>query len=248
MVKHAQYTGGVSRARMAGELSFVFLATAAATWALTHIPGELVGDFGHLALSAGFLFGALTLARRDRRGASHYGIDLEGVLEPRGDDRGLVPTLRTALPSALRELGVALLVALVVFPPFVLLYRSWHGVASSFTLQLPSRPLDFVLSQLLVVALPEEALFRGYFQTRLQDLFASRRIAGAELCVPAVVIQAALFAALHFLVGFAPSRLAVFFPGLLFGIMRSFRGGIGAAIWFHAFSNMLSELLSRGYS
>jgi hypothetical protein len=33
----------------------------------------------------------------------------------------------------------------------------------------------------------------------------------------------------------------------VFGLLRSMRGGIGAAIWFHAFSNVLSEILTRGY-
>jgi hypothetical protein len=33
----------------------------------------------------------------------------------------------------------------------------------------------------------------------------------------------------------------------LFGVLRSARGGIGAAVWFHAFSNMLSEVLTRGF-
>jgi membrane protease YdiL (CAAX protease family) len=59
--------------------------------------------------------------------------------------------------------------------------------------------------------------------------------------------QAALFALLHFLVGFSPARLAVFFPALVFGWLREKRSGIGAAIWFHALSNLLSELLIRGY-
>ena len=111
-----------------------------------------------------------------------------------------------------------------------------------------TQPLDFVLGQLLVVALPEEALFRGYFQTRLEDLFPARsRLLGAQVSWPALIIQAALFAVLHFLVGFAPARLAVFFPGVLFGYIRARRGGIGAAVWFHALSNGLSEFLTRGW-
>ena len=46
---------------------------------------------------------------------------------------------------------------------------------------------------------------------------------------------------------FSPARLAVFFPALVFGFMRKTRNGIGAAIWFHAFCNLLSEILTRGY-
>jgi len=156
--------------------------------------------------------------------------------------------MRRAVPRLFSELGVALLCALLVFPPFVLLFRLWHGVEGPFTLHPPGAFGDFMLGQLLVVALPEEALFRGYFQTRLRDLFPRTvRVLGAELSPLALVCQALLFALLHFGVGLSPARLSVFFPALLFGYLRDRRGGIGAAVWFHAFSNLLSELLARGY-
>lgn len=238
----------MSKTGIAGELAATYTAIALVTGAVAYAPG-LSGDVGHLALAAAFLFSALALARRDRRGAAHYGIDLGGLLEPPPDDPGLLRSLVRGLPVALRELGFAAKVAILVFPPFVLAYARWHEVTQPFTWHPLARPVDFALGQLLVVALPEEALFRGYFQTRLSDLFAQRtRLLGAELCLPALVIQALLFALLHFLVGLAPGRLAVFFPALLFGYMRARRGGIGAAVWFHALCNALSEILSRGWS
>ena len=63
----------------------------------------------------------------------------------------------------------------------------------------------------------------------------------------ALVIQAALFALVHFVVDGQPERLAVFFPGLLFGWIRARRGGIGAAILFHALSNLYADVLVRGW-
>lgn len=203
---------------------------------------------GQLVLAATFLFGALHLARRDPRGIAHYGIDLEGVLEPTADGQSLWASMRAAAPRAKREFLFALKLSAVIFPPFIVLFVLFHGVSQPFTFQPPPRALDFALSQLIVVALPEEALFRGYFQTRLEDMFPPKtRLLGTVVSVPALSIQAALFALLHFLVGFEPSRLAVFFPGLLFGYIRSRRGGIGAAVWFHALCNGLSELLTRGF-
>jgi uncharacterized protein len=143
---------------------------------------------------------------------------------------------------------VALAVALIVFPPFVLAFQVWHQVTQPFTFHPPADPLDFMLTHLVAIALPEEALFRGYFQTRLSDLFPKRvRVLGALLSPRALVCQAALFALLHFLVGFAPARFSVFVPGLLFGWLRARRGGIGAAVWFHAMCNLLAEVLTRGY-
>jgi membrane protease YdiL (CAAX protease family) len=59
--------------------------------------------------------------------------------------------------------------------------------------------------------------------------------------------QAALFAIVHFVVDFNPAKLAVFFPALLFGWMRAWRGGIGAAILFHAMCNVYADLLKHGW-
>jgi membrane protease YdiL (CAAX protease family) len=243
---------------VAREIALVYAAAAAVTLFVSHTPGVLIAMYGHLLLAGSFLWLALRMARREGKveaagapaqephAARRYGIDLAGVLE--GDDVPLLTAIVRALPTMLRELGFALAVALVVFPPFVLAFRLWHQVQHPFTFHPPSAPVDFVLTHLIAIALPEEALFRGYFQTRLTDLWPVKiRVLGAELNPRAVVWQAGLFALLHFLVGFSPVRLAVFFPGLLFGWLRARRDGIGAAVWFHALCNLLAELLSRGY-
>jgi membrane protease YdiL (CAAX protease family) len=232
---------------IAREVGLVYLVISLVTLLVTYTPSETMQNYGHLILSATFLFGALHMARK-HGGAAHYGIDLAGVLEAHPEEHGLLHTLQRALPSLFKELGVALLVSLLIFPPFIPAFMYWHGVNQPFTLQLPESPWDFVLHQLIVVALPEEALFRGYFHTRLADLYPrSWQILGVRVSPGALLMQAVLFALLHFLVGFSPARLAVFFPALVFGLLRCVRGGIGAAIWFHAFSNILSEVLTRGF-
>jgi len=238
---------------VARELTVVYALTAAITVLVGRLPGTFMSAYGHLVLAGTFLLIALHMARRPGRSAEHYGIDLAGVLEARHDEpeafgHGLGFALRRALPRLFSELGFALLVAALVFPPFVVLFRLWHGVEHEFTFHPPRELYDFVLGHLIAVALPEEALFRGYFQTRLSELFPERqRLLGAELSLHALACQACLFALLHFLVGFSPARLAVLFPGLLFGWMRAKRGGIGAAVWFHAMCNLLAEVLTRGY-
>jgi membrane protease YdiL (CAAX protease family) len=239
--------------RVAREVALVYAVIAAVTLVVSHTPGAFMSMYGHLLLAAAFLGGALVMARREGHSAVEYGIDLAGLLEARHDEpthfgQGLWFALRRALPRLVSELGFALLVAAVVFPPFILMFRVWHGSTHGFTWHPPSEPLDFLLTHLIAIALPEEALFRGYFQTRLGDLFPARvAVLGAELSPWALLCQAALFAVLHFLVGFSPARLAVFFPGLLFGWIRARRSGIGAAVWFHALCNVLAELLTRGY-
>ena len=226
--------------------------TALVTAIVSYSGLPLTRSYGHLMLAAFFLGTTFYMARRNQVTLAHYGADLSGLLDsralPNGEPEPLGESLRRALPELARELGFAVLCSLVVFPPFVLAFRLWHQVDASFTLHLPHDPLDFVLGQLVVVALPEEALFRGYFQTELSARFTRRRrVLGAELSLAALSCQAALFALLHFLVGLDPTRLSVFFPALAFGWLRARRGGIGAAVWFHAFCNVLSEVLARGY-
>jgi membrane protease YdiL (CAAX protease family) len=240
------------RSRMLRELCWVYAWTALVTAVVSYSGLPLTRTYGHLLLAAVFLATTFYLARRNHVSLASYGADLSGVLETHtlagGEPESLGESLRRALPALLRELGFALLCAALMFPPFVIGFRVWHQVDVAFTWHIPHDPWDFVLGQLIVVALPEEALFRGYFQTRLSQLFPhTRRVLGSELSLAALSCQAALFALLHFLVGLDPSRLAVFFPALMFGFLRAKRGGIGAAIWFHAFCNLLSEMLARGY-
>jgi hypothetical protein len=159
----------------------------------------------------------------------------------------LARVVRRGFPSALREIGVALGVAAVVFPPFAVGFYLWHGAAHPFRWNLPPDFASFVAAQLVVVALPEEVFFRGWVQTRLHDAFAPRRVLGAWLHPGVLIVQSVLFAIVHVFAEPHPARLAVFFPGLVFAWLRGWRGGVGAAIVFHAISNVFSELLVRGW-
>jgi membrane protease YdiL (CAAX protease family) len=159
----------------------------------------------------------------------------------------LARVVRRGWPAALREIGVALGVAAVIFPPFAVGFYLWHGAAHPFRWSLPPDFASFVAAQIVVVALPEEVFFRGWMQTRLHDAFAPRRVLGAWLHPGVVVAQSVLFAIVHVFAEPHPARLAVFFPGLVFAWLRGWRGGVGAAIVFHAISNVFSELLVRGW-
>jgi membrane protease YdiL (CAAX protease family) len=104
-----------------------------------------------------------------------------------------------------------------------------------------------VLVQLLVVGLPEEVFYRGLLQPRLQLVLPPRlRILGAPFGW-ATVVTSLLFALGHYLVDFAPGRLAVFFPSLLFGWIRNRTGSVAAGAVFHGLSNVLLAILNRAY-
>jgi len=242
------------------EVLVVFLATTAATVAITLAASVLPGLDGYVPLLVGgvFLITAVKLSQRQLGGMRRFGIDLAGVLTPPDPDDARAPgplglfdlarALRDAAPSALRETSVAVGLALLIFPIFTVGFWLYHEPAAAFRWSLPSDFGEFALTQLVVVALPEEALFRGWMQTRLADRWPTKhRFLGVDVRV--LLVQSALFAVLHFVSPpFSPARLAVFFPGLVFGWLRAWRGGIGAAMLFHALCNVLAMFLEHGWS
>lgn len=238
----------------------VFAAVTAATAAITWLPNVLPGLDGyvHLLVGAIFLLSAVKLSQREKGGMRRYGVDLAGLLTPPDpeDPRPAGPlgiydlgrAIKGAFPSGLRETGVALGLAAIIFPPFIVGFYVFHRPTQPFDLVWPEDFGSFALTQLLVVALPEEAFFRGYVQTRLSDHWSGgRKVLGALLDPRVWILQAALFALIHFASIPDPQRLAVFFPGLLFGWLRAWRGGIGAAMLLHAMSNVLAEMLESGW-
>ena len=62
-----------------------------------------------------------------------------------------------------------------------------------------------------------------------------------------MLVASLIFAAGHFFTNAQASRLAVFFPSLLFGYLRTRTKGIGASFVFHALCNLLSATLAHGY-
>lgn len=103
--------------------------------------------------------------------------------------------------------------------------------------------LEFCLVQLVVVALPEELFFRGFLLGLLEQRFPpKRRILGGGIGL-ALVLSAAAFAVIHLPKDGDPRALATFFPGLLFGWMRSATGSILASTVTHAGSNILVRVL-----
>jgi len=121
----------------------------------------------------------------------------------------------------------------------------WHGM-SGMHFRLPEEFWILAPSQILVVAVPEEVFFRGYLMSRFEMRWPSRRrFWGAAVGWP-LVVSSLLFATGHFLVDLQPARLAVFFPAMAFGWMRSRSGSVAPGAMFHALCNLLSEVLHEG--
>lgn len=183
----------------------------------------------------------LVLRSGDTCAIREHGLSLGGVFESEPlSARRMLTALAVAVSWAA---GMAVL----VLPPFWLGYVLWYGPASSFEPAAPPRVDTEVLGQLLGIAFPEEAFFRGYLQSALDRAWPpERRVLGARLGW-GVVVTSAIFAVGHLATEPHVGRLAVFFPALLFGFLRARTGGIGASILFHAACNLFASYLGRSY-
>jgi hypothetical protein len=156
--------------------------------------------------------------------------------------------VRGLAARAARASAWALAFAALTFVPF---YFGWVYLwrpQSPFAFAPPGQAFaSEVLGQLIIIALPEEAFYRGYLQSRLDEVWAPRlRILGAPVGL-GVLVSSLVFAAGHLATIPEPARLAVFFPSLVFGWLRARTGGIGAAVLFHALCNVYSAVLGRGF-
>jgi hypothetical protein len=121
-------------------------------------------------------------------------------------------------------------------------FRGWDG------LRAPIVDRDFltlVAVQVIVIALPEELFFRGFLHELFERALPPRRRLFGGGIGWALILSSLLFALGHLASGFDARRLSVFFPGLLFGWMRSATGSILAGTIAHAASNLFIHLLEQ---
>lgn len=153
-------------------------------------------------------------------------------------------------PELVRSLRLFSLSVLILFPPFLIgnhfyqkifFHRTFHF--SGFEESIP-----LILTQLFLVALPEEFFFRGYLQGFMAQRFPKplSLIKGLSLSQGAL-ITSLLFAFSHSLISLQWWHFAIFFPSLVFAWLREKRGAITASILFHATSNLLVAWIGKCY-
>jgi membrane protease YdiL (CAAX protease family) len=229
----------LGRAGARGPLLAALVTTVAATTLSYALPEA------HAATGVGLVFLAATYAivLRDPepRTVAESGLSLGGLFE--AEPLSIARIAR----SMAGALGWAALACLVVFPPFWLGFLYWHAPDEPFA-PVPLREVGRdVAAQVFGVAFPEEVFFRGYLQSALDRAWPPRfRLLGASLG-HGLVVSSALFAIGHLLTEPHPTRLAVFFPSLVFGFLRARTGGVGAPIAFHAACNLFASFLGRSY-
>lgn len=104
--------------------------------------------------------------------------------------------------------------------------------------RLPDDMLTLVAYQIFFVAIPEEFFYRGYLQTRLNELHGRRWAVGGAMLGSGAIVANLLFAFGHSVVQLQWWHFATFFPGLLFAWMRERSGRVVPGALFHAFCNV----------
>lgn len=222
----------------------MFVAVAVAALVRIDVTLPAVGHLGSALVSVLFLYVPMYVLGRRKQDLYEYGFRAE--------------PLRRGLVTAAAAIAI-------IFPIFVVGYFVFYEVAchSKLLAHLVPRGMcahygglralhapelswslaEFCLVQMLVVALPEELFFRGFLLGLLEKRFPpKRRILGGGVGW-ALILSSLAFAIIHIPKDGDPRVLATFFPGLLFGWMRSATGSILASTITHGASNILIRLL-----
>jgi uncharacterized protein len=143
------------------------------------------------------------------------------------------------------------LLNLWMWPFFIPIYHFWNsqiwnkgylglwpnGVDAAASITLDGLALT-IAHQVLYVAIPEEFFYRGYLQTRLNELHPRKFLIFGVPIGWGALIASLLFAFGHSLVQFQWWHFAIFFPSLIFSWMREKTGGVVAGALFHASCNV----------
>src|SRR5258706_10020058 len=180
------------------------LIAAALVTAIVGVGARLIPK-AHVATFVGLAFlGAtwLLVWRKPDDEVQRHGLGFGGLLLAGDVDAA------AAAKSGAKALGWTLLFAGVIAVPYYFGWMWWWKPETKFSLQLQAPEVGSeILGQLLLIALPEEAFYRGYLQTRLDDAIPPKwRVLGATIG-PGLFIGAAIFAIGHVVTIRAPARL-----------------------------------------
>ncbi len=183
----------------------------------------------------------------------------------RGADPDVYPTALPPLrdPEWREALRLAVILAVVVFVPFVAGYHVWQTMILPWVQDLlhirllpvlprlqwiwPSSPITLVAYHLFFVAIPEEMFYRGYIQSRLDEVHPPRWRVFGTLVGPGLIVTSILFALGHSFVVFQWWHVFIVVPSLAFGWLRARTGGIIAGAFFHAWCNVAVSTLDTLY-
>jgi uncharacterized protein len=139
-----------------------------------------------------------------------------------------------------KAIKLAVVLNIVLWPWFVPIYHVYYSQVfkKGFIGSLPEELLLTIAYQIFYVAIPEEFFYRGYFQTRFNEVYERKWLIFGVPMGMATVYSNLFFAFGHSLVQFQWWHFATFFPGLMFSWARERSNGILPGAFFHATCNI----------
>ncbi len=122
-----------------------------------------------------------------------------------------------------------------------------YGATPALQWTWPQSMFALVAYQLLFVALPEEMFYRGWMQSRLDEVFPNRWTVFGTAVGPGLLITCVLFAFGHSLVVLQWWHVFIIVPSLAFGWLRARTGSVIAGALFHAWCNFTVTTLDTLY-
>lgn len=140
-------------------------------------------------------------------------------------------------------------ISIFIFPLYTFGFYIFHSLVlgKKFLFHFPPDSVGnfiaTILFHIFIAALPEETFYRGFIQELFNKDFERKwRIFGINFG-PSIFFTSILFAIGHYIIIPHPFRLGVFFPSLLFGLMKEKDQNITLPFLFHAIANIYSGIL-----
>lgn len=152
------------------------------------------------------------------------------------------------------ELKIIVKILMLIFVVYGFLFFAYRNIEAVFThqtldlrLSLRSEFVTFALSNLLLVALPEEIFYRSFIQFSLLQQVPNKLFIFGVPCGIVVTGASVIFALGHSLGDYQLLRLVTFFPGLLFCWLAFRSKSIFGAVIVHALCNVYADILNRSF-
>ena len=230
----AEHVPPALRKRVFLELTAIWLATLLLIRGVVALQGAGLPEWTLAAVPFLFIYAPVLLCRW--RNVDSYGY------------RIAIPAF-SDLPAWREAFVAAGLVVAVILVPWLVGYHLYQTTLFHYTphWRLPKDAALLIPYHLFFVAIPEEFFYRGYFQTRLNEIFPRKFLIFGVPIGWGIVIASLFFAFGHSLVVFRWWHFATFFPGLLFGWLREKTGQPVAGALLHAWANVTVTCLDTLY-
>lgn len=140
------------------------------------------------------------------------------------------------------------LTSIVIFPlTFFVNHLYQQGLGHSYHGGILPDVWRTLVTQVVLVALPEEFFFRGYLQGRLRRVCGKTRLFLGAPVGFGLVLTAVIFAVSHSLITYQWWHILIFFPAMVFGWLKEKTGTVFAPVLFHAACNVFAYWVGVHY-